>query len=86
MYPLLAAYIRRHIDAMELLLEHGADHNIKLEHKWQRHNQIQTWHRMGTLIDLAVIEECISAIKLLLKYDSRSDRDILPYRCNKQQY
>jgi ankyrin repeat protein len=68
MYPLLAAYIRRHIDAMELLLEHGADHNIKLEHKWQRHSQIQTWYRMETLIDLAVIEECIPAIKLLLKY------------------
>ena len=55
---------------MELLLEHGADYNMKLEHRWQWHSRIPTLHRMETLIDLAVIEECIPAIKLLLKYEA----------------
>ena len=67
MHPLLAAYNGRHIDAMELLLEHGANYDMKLGLGW-RWSPSWLYYRMETLIDMAIVDQYIPAIKLLLPY------------------
>lgn len=65
MYPLLAAYNNRQIDAMELLLINGADYNRRSN---RSHSDPRCGFIVDELIDIAILDQYTEGVELLLRY------------------